>query len=978
MRKCLLAPFCGLFLLLAVTASGQVSLTATGGTTSGSFSTLSAAFTAINAGTHTGVISITVSANVTESSSASLDSSGNPSGSSYTSVSVKPAAGTAVTISGSIAGYLINLNGADNVTIDGLNTGGASLTLQNTSTTSTTGGVRFINDATSNFVKNCTVKSAGSSLSNGIILFSTGLASGNDNNTVTGCNLDGGSLASSAIISSGTTTSLYVENSNNTISNNNIYDWFNAATGTMLGIYLNAGSSDFTISGNSLYQTSVRNVTVNSVFYGIYTVPYYLGDKHVISGNTFGGSAAAGAGAAMQLNGTGSFYAGFFGFYIQTAWPGNSVDNNTVKNISLSYAANTSVSNSGFYGLISGFNGTGSFTNNTVRDITLTNNLTAGYISFQAMFLVGRATSATYTPAFTVSNNLVSNISATSSVNADLVIYGIRLDASSGSNVTSSSIISNPSFTVNSNQVNNMTLTTASVNSFLKGISTSTTNGSSSTSPLWPKVTITNNTVNDITSNVGTASYSTGSAMGIHALGSLNLNNTTDANVISGNTVYNISSSNTADLANAAAGIVATAGIYTIDKNKVYAISNMAAGSTNIPIVVGISMRNAYGASVVKNNFVSLGTGQNTNTNFFGLLNSINSTAAINFYHNSVYIGGTGSSRNSIALYRGNEAMTTAVTSTLDIKNNILYNVRSGGAGKNYAIGSYGTGTWTSDGNVLVSSGNVSTLAFWNNADNDFATYKTNSGGDAASKSTSVNFVSTSTGDLHLTGVSNGNTNLIGVTGTGVTTDFDGETRRSWAPYIGGDEASIPLSVQLITFNGTREGQLNKLVWSTSSESNNKGFDLERSVDGKSFSAISFVATKADKGNSSTTLSYNFTDEKAASGTFYYRLKQVDNDGKSSYSNIVVLKGDKRFDITSVYPNPSKSELNLAISSDINSKGTISIIDMQGRTMKQIVVSFSAGDNVISLNVADLSTGSYLLRLVNDRAEIKTTQFIRN
>ena len=96
----------------------------------GSYATLKDAFDAINAGTHTGAITVSIDNDTTETVSAVLNASGSGSA-SYTSIVINPTG--ARTVSGTISGHLIDLNGANNVTIDGLNTGGNSLTIDNTS-----------------------------------------------------------------------------------------------------------------------------------------------------------------------------------------------------------------------------------------------------------------------------------------------------------------------------------------------------------------------------------------------------------------------------------------------------------------------------------------------------------------------------------------------------------------------------------------------------------------------------------------------------------------------------------------------------------------------------------------------------------------------------------------------------------------------------------------------------------------------------
>ena len=149
----------------------------------GSYATLQAAFAAINAGTHTGAVTVSIIANTTETAPAVLNASTAPA--NYTSVTISPSGGVARTISGSFAGALIDFNGADNVNINGLNTGGNSLIIDNTNTGGTSSTILFRADATNNTVQNSTIKGASAAIATGTIVFSTGTTTGNDGNTVT-------------------------------------------------------------------------------------------------------------------------------------------------------------------------------------------------------------------------------------------------------------------------------------------------------------------------------------------------------------------------------------------------------------------------------------------------------------------------------------------------------------------------------------------------------------------------------------------------------------------------------------------------------------------------------------------------------------------------------------------------------------------------------------------------------------------------
>jgi hypothetical protein len=190
--------------------------------------------------------------------------------------------------------------------------------------------------------------------------------------------------------------------------------------------------------------------------------------------------------------------------------------------------------------------------------------------------------------------------------------------------------------------------------------------------------------------------------------------------------------------------------------------------------------------------------------------------------------------------------------------------------------------------------------------------------------------------------------------------------------------ASGTFPVTYLVFKGERRGTTNHLEWVTATEANNKGFELERSADGTKFSSIGFIATKAEGGNSTSSIDYSFTDNKTLAGTNYYRLRQVDKDGRSSYSSVVKLKGEKiDMAISALYPNPAKDEMRLAIVSSTNEKVTISITDLSGKEVKRINTAVTPGDNNIDLNVSALSTGTYYLRLIS-ATETKTTKFIKN
>ncbi|MFS8083447.1 MAG: hypothetical protein ACMG51_08350, partial [Ginsengibacter sp.] len=98
------------------------------------------------------------------------------------------------------------------------------------------------------------------------------------------------------------------------------------------------------------------------------------------------------------------------------------------------------------------------------------------------------------------------------------------------------------------------------------------------------------------------------------------------------------------------------------------------------------------------------------------------------------------------------------------------------------------------------------------------------------------------------------------------------------------DEVSLPVTIT--NFDGVLQNGNALLTWSTATEINNKGFELQKSMDGQTFTDIGFMA---GHGNSSQVHNYSYTDEKVLSGSNYYRLKQIDMDGRFTYSSIIKL-----------------------------------------------------------------------------------------
>ena len=142
---------------------------------------------------------------------------------------------------------------------------------------------------------------------------------------------------------------------------------------------------------------------------------------------------------------------------------------------------------------------------------------------------------------------------------------------------------------------------------------------------------------------------------------------------------------------------------------------------------------------------------------------------------------------------------------------------------------------------------------------------------------------------------------------------------------------ATPLPVTLTTFTAAREGDAAMLRWNTASEQNSLRFEVERSTNAVDYQG---VGSQKAAGSSSSARAYSFADATAGGGAHYYRLKQVDIDGTSSYSPAVFLAARTTSNaalLRSVYPNPFRAELNLELSQAPSSPATLTLLDAQGR-----------------------------------------------
>lgn len=182
----------------------------------------------------------------------------------------------------------------------------------------------------------------------------------------------------------------------------------------------------------------------------------------------------------------------------------------------------------------------------------------------------------------------------------------------------------------------------------------------------------------------------------------------------------------------------------------------------------------------------------------------------------------------------------------------------------------------------------------------------------------------------------------------------------------------VTLPVTLMSFNGYLQNNAVLLQWKTSREVNTAKFTIERSADGNGYQAIGTVAAA---GSSAATIDYSFTDNtitNQSASVFYYRLKMIDIDGSSKYSNIVAITRWDRAAKLLVSPNPTFGTAKVLIASPVNSNAQWRLTDNNGRVVQQNSIQLTAGSNDLMLNLNRLPAGVYYLNVSGAGIEQKT------
>lgn len=169
--------------------------------------------------------------------------------------------------------------------------------------------------------------------------------------------------------------------------------------------------------------------------------------------------------------------------------------------------------------------------------------------------------------------------------------------------------------------------------------------------------------------------------------------------------------------------------------------------------------------------------------------------------------------------------------------------------------------------------------------------------------------------------------------------------------------------VELASFSAELIDRNVVLNWTTATELNNQGFDIEYSLDNANFTKIGFVP---GFGTTSEMKSYSFTVTNIQSGIQYYRLRQIDFDGTSTFYNSVEITGllPNTFALEQNHPNPFNPSTTISFSLPLEAKVNIKLFNMLGQEVAKITEgNFQAGNHNLQFNANELSSGAYIYTL---------------
>jgi len=180
----------------------------------------------------------------------------------------------------------------------------------------------------------------------------------------------------------------------------------------------------------------------------------------------------------------------------------------------------------------------------------------------------------------------------------------------------------------------------------------------------------------------------------------------------------------------------------------------------------------------------------------------------------------------------------------------------------------------------------------------------------------------------------------------------------------------ISLPIQLVNFTGQLSNSTVQLNWKAGRGNNFEKFEIERSVDGKTYTRIATVQFKNAIDD------YHLVDNISLlqSKLIFYRLKMIDADGKFSCSKVIVFRTNPIQNSFTIYPNPARTEVFVSLMTDKTQSLRLKVLDASGRVISEQRKEVQKGANVFPVNISNLKAGNYILQILGN-AEMKTERF---
>ena len=176
---------------------------------------------------------------------------------------------------------------------------------------------------------------------------------------------------------------------------------------------------------------------------------------------------------------------------------------------------------------------------------------------------------------------------------------------------------------------------------------------------------------------------------------------------------------------------------------------------------------------------------------------------------------------------------------------------------------------------------------------------------------------------------------------------------------VNGDN-NIP--VELASFTAVADNGIVELSWITATETNNQGFEVQRSAGGE-FEAIAFVD---GKGTTTEVQTYSYIDRGVTAGSYSYRLKQIDLDGTFEYSNVIEVDviNPAEFVLNQNYPNPFNPSTMISFRLAVDSKVSMTVFNVLGQEVASLINgSLVAGSHQVTFDASSLNSGVYMYRI---------------